>query len=912
MTQQTNREQDFLNAALENAGALVVVLDHEGRIRRFNHACEKLSGYTFADVEGKFPWDTVLPPEDADTIRRNAFEALAKNPQVSSDHYTNYWVSKRGERHLVEWSNTSLHDGSGKMEFMVCLGTDITERRKSEEEIRRLAAIVKNSPDFIGISDIEGRALYLNDAGRNLVGIRDDAHFCSTHVPDYFPDSDRKQVVNEIIPALMSEGRWVGDIHFRHFQTGHEIPVSFDIFRIDDPVTGKPINFATVTQDITERKGYETQISATNQLLSAVLDTTPVLIAYLDRDMNFVRVNAAYAASDEKTPDFFIGKNHFALFPNAENEKIFRHVVETGEPHVSQAKLFQYEYNPEHGVSHWDWTLTPIKDTDGTVTGLVLSLMNVTDRIEALEAMQRSEQKLKLLNETLEARVLERTTEVRLQAQRNEMILNTTTDGFFAADMDGQIRVANPAFCTMLGYTKDELLELSIPAIEANENPQDVAAHMAKIFADGHDRFDTRHRRKDGSVVDIEITTMLVDIGGEKMFYAFARDITSRKEAQAALTRARDDAQRANKAKSEFLARMSHELRTPMNAILGFAQLLEFEPIGAEPLGFAYEIRRAGDHLLELINELLDLSRIESGKLALAVQPLNYHPIVSDAVHIVQPLLTEKNITLHNTCDPHATVLADPTRLKQVLVNLLSNAAKYNRAGGTIQIDCHLTSEDRLRISVTDTGQGIPPEKLALLFRPFERLGEEFGEIDGTGIGLALSKQLAELMDGTLGVESTPGEGSTFWLELPLAKTAPEQTHTDATQQAQDTGHHTVLYIEDNAANLRVVEAIFRRRSQLRLLSATNGEHGLEIARRNHPDAILLDIHLPGMDGYAVLAALKADAATRDIPLIALSADAMPMDIEKGLAAGFTHYITKPIDVDQFLKAVDGCLQGRQ
>ena len=1038
MTPQPIREQDFLNAVLENAGALVVVLDHEGRICRFNRASEMLSGYAFAEVEGKFPWDTILPPEDADSIRRDAFEAFARSQQVSADRYTNYWLSRSGERHLIEWSNTLLHDSAGNMEFMVCVGTDITvrqhvdealrmseqrlreaeqlahtgaweldllsdevwwsdeqyringvpkgskplhqdaflnlvhpddkeilrkgfaeamssgtfagdyrivrpsgevrhlygvaratydesgrpirlagtnhditERRKSEEEIQRLAAIVRNSPDFIGISDLEGHALYLNDAGRKLVGIRDDAHFYSTSVPDYFPDRDREQVVNEIIPALMSKGRWVGDIHFRHFQSGGEIPVLFDIFRIDDPVMGKPINFATVTQDITARKHYETQINASNQLLSAVLDTTPVLIAYLDTDMNFVRVNAAYAAADGKDPDHFVGKNHFELFPDTENEAVFRRVLETGVAHEVKARPFQFEHDPERGASHWDWTLTPIKDRDdGAVTGLVLSLMNVTDRIEALEAAQRSERELKALNETLEARVLERTAEVRLQAQRNATILNTTTDGFFVSDTAGQLRGANPAFCAMLGYGEAELLGMTIADIEANERPQDVAAHIEKVIRNGHDRFDTRHRCKDGGLVEVEISVSLVDMGGEKLFYAFARDITARKASEAALTGARDEAQRANRAKSEFLARMSHELRTPMNAILGFAQLLEFEPIGAEPLGFAHEIRRAGDHLLELINELLDLSRIESGKLALVVQPLNYHAIIGDAVQIVQPLLSENTLSLHNRCGPQAMVLADPTRLKQILVNLLSNAAKYNRVEGSIQIDCHRSGEDRLQISVTDSGQGIAPEKLALLFKPFERLGAEFGEIDGTGIGLALSKQLAELMDGALGVESTPGRGSTFWLELPLAQAEQEHTVSDTGQQTPNAGHHTLLYIEDNAANLRVVEAIFRRNSQLRLLSATNGEYGLELARHYLPEVILLDIHLPGMDGYAVLAALQADAATRHIPLIALSADAMPMDIERGLAAGFAHYVTKPIDVDRFLNAVDCCLQG--
>jgi len=261
-----------------------------------------------------------------------------------------------------------------------------------------------------------------------------------------------------------------------------------------------------------------------------------------------------------------------------------------------------------------------------------------------------------------------------------------------------------------------------------------------------------------------------------------------------------------------------------------------------------------------------------------------------------------------NKCAADIAVLADTTRLKQILINLISNAAKYNRAGGSIRIDCRPHGDKLLRLSVTDTGPGIAPEHLAKLFMPFERLGAEFTAVSGAGIGLALSRKLAELMGATLGVDSTPGQGSTFWLDLARAETATAITLTDAAIAAANQTRKRVLYIEDNAANLKVIEAMLRHQPDLLLLSAVNGETGLELARRYTPDAILLDIHLPGMSGYAVLKELQADPATRAIPVLALSADAMPIDIEAGLKAGFKRYLTKPVRIKDLLEALEKTL----
>ena len=409
-------------------------------------------------------------------------------------------------------------------------------------------------------------------------------------------------------------------------------------------------------------------------------------------------------------------------------------------------------------------------------------------------------------------------------------------------------------------------------------------------------------------------------------FYVLAHDITERKLAEDELRRHREhlqdlvqertrdleaaktQAERASRAKTEFLSRMSHELRTPMNAILGFAQVMQTgKPIEPELGRYVGEIRKAGEHLLEMIDELLQLSRIEAGKLTMVVQPVRLDPVVSEAARIVGPLLDARGVTLSMTGDPAIHVLADATRLRQILVNLLSNAAKYNRPQGTVAIAWQAGEGGRVRVAVTDSGYGIAPDKRAMLFTPFERLGAEVGGAEGTGIGLALSKQMAQLMGGELGFRPAPVQGSTFWLELNGAAPAatPPAVSEAAPVARREARPIEVLYVEDNATNLIVVEAMFGRYPHLRLRSATDGERGLDLARRYRPDVVLLDLHLPGMSGYEVLEALKADPGTASIPVIAVSADAMPDDIRGGLQAGFAAYLTKPLQMAGLVATVE-------
>jgi len=381
------------------------------------------------------------------------------------------------------------------------------------------------------------------------------------------------------------------------------------------------------------------------------------------------------------------------------------------------------------------------------------------------------------------------------------------------------------------------------------------------------------------------------------------------------LLAAKLEADRANNAKSEFLSRMSHELRTPLNAILGFGQLLELAGLPAVQTDNVREVLHAGRHLLDLINEMLDLARIESGKLELSLEPVNLAEIMRECVSLAQPLADARGVELilADDCGGHR-VRADHTRFKQVLLNLLSNAIKYNREQGTVSIACVVDpDDDDVQIRISDTGAGLTAAQRARLFIAFERLGAENTAIEGTGIGLVFSQRLVALMGGEIGVESAPGSGSTFWVRLtrvvddgPAATAAAKQA--EAVTACVGGEKFDLLCIEDNPANLRLVERILRERPNLRLLTANAPSLGLELAQAHRPALILLDINLPDMDGYAVMLRLRENPATRDIPVLAISANAMPDDLARGKSAGFIDYLTKPLDVSVFLAAIDTVL----
>jgi PAS domain S-box-containing protein len=404
----------------------------------------------------------------------------------------------------------------------------------------------------------------------------------------------------------------------------------------------------------------------------------------------------------------------------------------------------------------------------------------------------------------------------------------------------------------------------------------------------------------------------VVDEAGRPAYLlGISEDITERKQADDEIQAARAEADRANRAKTEFLSRMSHELRTPLNAILGFSQLLEMDDLTAEQHENMAYISQAGRHLLDLINEVLDISRIESGQMTISREPVALADVLHDLAALVRPLADRRNITLDasHAMAGGAYVLADRQRLNQVLLNLLSNAVKYNREGGSIRVRADATGSGTVRIAITDTGYGIASEHVGRLFHPFDRLGAERGSVEGTGMGLALSKGLIEAMDGVIGVDSALDVGTTFWIELAVAEAPADQYDRTATNLIDPTparpARFVVLQIEDNVATTRLVERVLQRRPGIELLAGPSGQQGIALARQHRPDLILLDLHLPDMPGHEVLRLLQSYPETRALHVVVLSAQSTKSGTQRLLDAGAVGYLSKPLDVSEFLAIVD-------
>ena len=428
------------------------------------------------------------------------------------------------------------------------------------------------------------------------------------------------------------------------------------------------------------------------------------------------------------------------------------------------------------------------------------------------------------------------------------------------------------------------------------------------------------------------LVMLLVETLGRRRAYALAlveRQTVKLRDAldeQARLEQgqrhARESAEAANRSKSEFLSRMSHELRTPLNAVLGFGQLLELDELEASQRESVEQIIKGGRHLLELINEVLDISRIETGTLPLSPEPVLVSDLMHDTLTLMRPLADHRDIHLvsddGNIAGIH--VLADRQRLKQVMLNLIANAIKYNNEGGTVAVSCEPVSPDQLRVHVSDTGPGIRPENLEQLFVPFERLGAERGDIEGAGVGLALSRRLTEAMGGTLTVSSTFGEGSRFTVQLRVVEDPLEQFERVTGTAAETLGgvaasndvRHKILYIEDNLANVRLVERVFQRRDDVEVIAAMQGRLGVALAREHRPALILLDLHMPDINGDEVLRQLREDPATASTPIVIVSADATPGQIERLLAEGATGYLTKPLDLQELLAAFASAIDTTQ
>jgi PAS domain S-box-containing protein len=553
-------------------------------------------------------------------------------------------------------------------------------------------------------------------------------------------------------------------------------------------------------------------------------------------------------------------------------------------------------------------SVTALRGDHGGIIGYLLIGTDNTARKHVEEEQKKLDQRL------------------RDQQFYTRSLIESNIDALMTTDPAGIITDVNKQMEALTGCTRDELI--GAPFKNYFTDPERAEAGI-KLMLSGKriTDYELTACARDGkkTVVSFNATTFYDRDRKLQGVFAAARDVTERKRFERALQEtnvelesAKLAAEKANLAKSDFLSSMSHELRSPLNAILGFAQLMESSapaPNESQKESIA-QILQAGWHLLKLINEVLDLAVIESGKVSLSSEPVSLAEVISECQAMMEPQAQQREIRMtFPRFDQPIFVQADRTRLKQILINLLSNAIKYNKQQGSVVVECTESAPGHIRISVKDTGAGLSPEKLAQLFQPFNRLGQEAGGVAGTGIGLVVTKRLVELMQGVLGVDSAAGLGSDFWFQLIAARApelaAPEHDAKTSIESITrtDTPLRTLLYVEDNPANLKLVAQLVARRPDLRLLSAVDGPRGIEVARSAQPQVILMDINLPGISGFDALKILHDDAATAHIPIIALSANAMPRDIEKGLEAGFFRYLTKPIKVGEFMDTLNVALE---
>lgn len=507
----------------------------------------------------------------------------------------------------------------------------------------------------------------------------------------------------------------------------------------------------------------------------------------------------------------------------------------------------------------------------------------------------------------------------RLTPEDLEQLFLMSQDMLSIIRADGTFKRVNPAWSHILGWSVDEMTDapyLSFVHPDDHDRTQAEAARLAQgaLTIDFENRY--RTRTGDYKWVSWRVTP---NAPGD-LLYCVTRDVTETRRVRDELARqadaleaARAEAVRANLAKSDFLSRMSHELRTPLNAILGFAQLFDRDRMTPEEKDNIRHILEGGRHLLDLINEVIDISRVESGTLALSNEAVEVEEAIRGAIGIVQPLAAQQGIEIafHAAPENDLAVLADRQRLRQVLLNLLSNAIKYNRPRGSIAVSVQRTASARVQISVADTGPGIPPQLLSRLFQPFERLGAERTSVEGTGLGLALSRALCEAMGGRLAVHSIVDKGSTFTVDLAQTElVTTEHKPAAATEAAlgESEGCGKIVYIEDNLANVKLMQRIVARRAGLCMLHASDGRSGLELVRREQPALVLLDLQLPEMSGEAVLGELWRDPVTRSIPIVVLTADATRGLPQRLMSSGARGCLTKPLDVQQVLRIIDSLI----
>ncbi len=826
--------------------------------------------------------------------------------------------------------------------------------------------LLEATPDIVATATSDHAIVYLNPAGRRAAGVPLDQPVSGLLLDSLHPAWALEIINQEGVPNATRDGTWQGETAIVG-PGGQEIPVLQTIVPHFD-AEGKIVFISTIMRDISERKREEIErMEWANRYNAAIRASGQLLF-----DWNSFTNGITYAGDVEH----FLGYTMWEMSGGLDRlrELIVPDDLDAFDTEIQRVTATRDPFRLDYRIRRKDGVIRDVAakgffflDREGRIGRMIGFLADVTAQKAAQDAIARAHESLELRVEQRTAELARAYSVIRDRAHQQEAVAQLGQRALAGADLGSLLdqaatlvrRILDVDYCSILQLVEDgsELIATAqagwpdaelgnhVPAGRGSQSGYTLLTREPVIVEDmaAEKRFDASVVARRFSVVSgvsvvIEATERPLGVlaaftvaprtfvqDDVHFLQAVSNVLTAsieRQRAEESIRLAREQAEMANRAKSDFLSRMSHELRTPLNAILGFTQLLELDKPSPSQEESISHISRAGHHLLSLINEVLDIARIESGRLALNPEPMEIGTFLRETIDLIRPLATRHQITaqLIESAASQEILVADRQRLKQVMLNLLSNAVKYNRPAGQVRVSCTLLPSARMRIDVTDTGRGISPEQMKRLFVPFDRLGAENSEIEGTGIGLALSRGIIAALAGELGVSSVEGEGSTFWIILPCAVetagVAPAPAPAPAPpviqqSSANNTPLRTLLYIEDQDLNLRLVERILQTRPEYRLLTAMQGGMGLDLAREHQPDLILLDLNLPDMSGDEVLRKLKEEATVRHIPVVMVSADAMGDRVEQLLALGASGYLTKPYRVAEFLRIIAETLAGK-
>jgi len=898
------RESQFRTIAMDQHD-IVSITDATGKIISVNDKFCEITGYNREELLGK-NHRILKSGEHESTFFDEMWYTIS---QGKVWHGTICNLKKNGDKYWVASTIVPFLDKEGLPYKYVSARTDITPLKMAEEAVRaseaRLNFLLSASPVSIYTCHIEPpyAATYISPNVKHYMGYEPDKF---TNNPEFWINNIHpgdKQRVLDNLPKLFEDGKHSHEYRFQLSDGGY--CWVYDELRLVKNDHGKPVEIIGYWSDISERKEMELELDMSKERLRR----GQIYANIGTWDWNIETNGLVWS---ERIPPLF-------GYPEGNLETSYNSFLEAIHPEdrslvidcVNNSIENDAPYEVEHRVV---WP-------DGTVRWLL-------ERGKVMRNLQGKAVRMLGVVQDIDAR---KRTEMALIESQSKLagLFELSPLGIALTDMDGNYLEFNKAFQEICGYPDDELRGLSYWDLTPHEYKEEEVKQLELLESTGrYGPYEKVYRQKNGNLVPIRLNGILVkDDSGLSQIWSIVEDISDSKRVEQELIDARLGAETANHAKSQFLSSMSHELRTPMNAIIGFGQLLGMDresPLNESQKENIEEIIKASNHLLELINEVLDLSKIESGRVTLSIEAVGLNYVLEEALQLIDSLAQKRNIKINVTQNGHETksensqddqliVRADRTRIKQILLNLLSNAVKYNNVNGQITVDCASVDNNEIRVSVTDTGNGLTLEQQNSLFEAFNRLGAEKTDIEGTGIGLLITRNLVELMGGSIGVASEPGKGSTFWVQLPGDTLRPDinlgiDIDKDKQKSVSFDIEHTVLYIEDNPANLRLVSQLLGHRPNIRLLTAHEPILGLDLASQYLPDLILLDINLPEIDGFEVLRRLRVQDKTRDIPVFAVSANAMPGDIKAGMRAGFDKYITKPINVEQFLEEIDATL----